>query len=386
VLKHPAQIDNMLLVETLKNNGFDFSSLPADVKQAVNVVLESPVSPQVEVLDEVVFKIAKEKRPADPAVLKAENQFMNEPGNDGFNTMVPEKVTYEFEKGGEVSDWGYVWSGDIVTKGERFGIQSPYEMIANDALSYITTLIEDFGDLKGLSEIDGKNWSSWNEVAEDVIKRNLRLNRSERENWDYTEDKYTDNNRVSLDVSLIAKKIISNVDFDNAVKLLTKNPSNNPNNIKKIIKNSLRKPLTTKLIDVIKVYRGIGTEKNKTYGGTDDGMGKFYTDNVTMAEWFAGISAYDEQTEKYHRTGQKGYVEQATISFKKPYVIDKSYPGYDISDGIDSFHIYMNQISEAGSVDKFKNDLVALDYDGIILKDNATNYYSDGLYNIYIKF
>jgi hypothetical protein len=38
-----------------------------------------------------------------------------------------------------------------------------------------------------------------------------------------------------------------------------------------------------------KVYRGVGNTINYTYNGSDDGMGIFYTDNIIMAKWFAGL-------------------------------------------------------------------------------------------------
>jgi len=37
----------------------------------------------------------------------------------------------------------------------------------------------------------------------------------------------------------------------------------------------------------LKAPGGIGKNINKTYGGNDDGIGVFWTDNLTMAKWFA---------------------------------------------------------------------------------------------------
>ena len=49
-----------------------------------------------------------------------------------------------------------------------------------------------------------------------------------------------------------------------------------------------RKYISTSILEYLsnknKVYRGIGDRINKTYGGvSDDGMGTFWTDNLTMA-------------------------------------------------------------------------------------------------------
>jgi hypothetical protein len=49
------------------------------------------------------------------------------------------------------------------------------------------------------------------------------------------------------------------------------------------------------------VYRGIGDRINATYNGSDDGMGTFWTDNLTMAKWFAGLIDYDVNTDRYEK-------------------------------------------------------------------------------------
>lgn len=131
----------------------------------------------------------------------------------------------------------------------------------------------------------------------------------------------------------------------------------------------------------IKAYRGVGGESlNATYGGSDDGMGVFYTNNLTMAKWFAGLIDYDVDTERYETISTKGKVIEKTLNFTNPYIIDSDDEDYD------SFQTYMDEIDETGGVDNYKSDLIANNYDGIILKNCITNYYEDGVYDIYIEF
>lgn len=134
----------------------------------------------------------------------------------------------------------------------------------------------------------------------------------------------------------------------------------------------------------IKVYRGIGSIINTTYGGvSDDGLGVFWTDNIIMAKWFAGMVEYDSDKEEYVSIeNSNGKIIESTIKFNHPYVIN--YYGED-EDDIDSFQIYMNEIEDTGGVEKYKKKLLNEGYDGIELLNNSTNYYKDGTYNIYIE-
>lgn len=130
----------------------------------------------------------------------------------------------------------------------------------------------------------------------------------------------------------------------------------------------------------IKAYRGVGKNINKTYGGNDDGIGVFWTDNLTMAKWFAGLIDYDVNTEKYENISTDGKILEKTLSFLNPYIINSDDEDYD------SFQHYMDNIKNFGSVEKYKSYLIKNDYDGIILKNNNTNYYEEGVYDIYIEF
>ncbi len=138
----------------------------------------------------------------------------------------------------------------------------------------------------------------------------------------------------------------------------------------------------------IKVFRGVGGENvNATYGGiSDDGMGIFYTDNKRMANQFAGTEKFNPDKGEYESTKGKGKVEESNISFDRPYVIDRTNEKHNLDEGQDAVQIYFDQIKENGGVEAFKNKLLKEGYDGIILKENNTNYYEDGTYNVYIKF
>lgn len=135
-----------------------------------------------------------------------------------------------------------------------------------------------------------------------------------------------------------------------------------------------------------KIYRGVGERINVMYGdGTDEGMGIFWTDNLIMAKWFAGMIDYNPTTERYEKISDKGKVLEKTITFNKPYIIDETHKDYDIDNFYDSFQIYINEIKTHGGVELFKKYLLYENYDGIILEGCTTNYYNDGTYTIYIK-
>jgi hypothetical protein len=129
------------------------------------------------------------------------------------------------------------------------------------------------------------------------------------------------------------------------------------------------------------VYRGIGDRINATYGKvSDDGMGVFWTDNLTMAKWFAGLIDYSVDTDRYENIkGSKGKILTKEIKFENPYVVDSDDEDYD------SFQVYMDEIYDADGVDKYKEMLIEKNYDGIILRNCSTNYYENGTYDIFIE-
>jgi hypothetical protein len=109
-------------------------------------------------------------------------------------------------------------------------------------------------------------------------------------------------------------------------------------------------------------------------------MGVFWTDNLTMAKWFAGLIDYSVDTDRYENIkGSKGKILTKEIKFENPYVVDSDDEDYD------SFQVYMDEIYDAGGVDKYKEMLIEKNYDGIILRNCSTNYYENGTYDIFIE-
>jgi hypothetical protein len=151
--------------------------------------------------------------------------------------------------------------------------------------------------------------------------------------------------------------------------------------LRKFIATTIREYLNENYhFNNLKAYRGIGKNINKTYGGNDDGIGVFWTDNLTMAKWFAGLIDYNVNTDRYEDISTEGKILEKTLSFLNPYVINSDDEDYD------SFQQYMGEINSFGGVIKYKSYLIKNGYDGIILKNNNTNYYYDGVYDIYIEF
>ena len=131
-----------------------------------------------------------------------------------------------------------------------------------------------------------------------------------------------------------------------------------------------------------KVYRGVGSRINATYGKgpSDDGMGVFWVDNLTMAKWFAGLIEYSIDTDRYEKIkNAKGTILKKDIQFTNPYIINSRDENWD------SFQVYMKEIKKYSSANNYKKMLKQNNHDGIILKNNNTNYYEDGEYTIYIE-
>lgn len=120
-----------------------------------------------------------------------------------------------------------------------------------------------------------------------------------------------------------------------------------------------------------------------TYGGVSDiGLGIFFTDNKTMASWFAGMVEYDPEFDKYVKfINSKGRLVKARLEIKNPMVFDNASGEFE-----DSAEEYFDAIKKAGNVHKFKHNLVYDGYDGVIVKDATMNYYADGGYTIYVVF
>jgi hypothetical protein len=134
----------------------------------------------------------------------------------------------------------------------------------------------------------------------------------------------------------------------------------------------------------IDVFKGINrSEVNYTYGGVnDDGIGQFYTDNIVMAKWFAGLTDYDVDVDRYVDIDGDGEVITQNIQIDNPYIIR----GEEDNEDVDSVQVYFNEIKSNGGVVKYRNSLIKRGYDGIIVLNGTTNYYEDGTYTIYVVF
>lgn len=137
---------------------------------------------------------------------------------------------------------------------------------------------------------------------------------------------------------------------------------------------------TTKKFDKFEIAKPVA---NAPYNATpDNGIGIFFTDNPTMAKWFAGMVEFDGEKGEYVNTHNGGRLVMAKAKLESPYVIKGTDPDNE-DDGVQE---YFDQIKKAGGADKFKNALVDKGHDGIVIEDCNTNYYEDGTYKVVIVF
>jgi hypothetical protein len=123
---------------------------------------------------------------------------------------------------------------------------------------------------------------------------------------------------------------------------------------------------------------------NPLYGeaAPDHGLGIFFTNNLTMAKWFAGLSEYDpEQAEDYIPTGRNGVIMVARLNIANPWTpqdqgLDEEDPG----------QAYFNAVTRAGNGTNLKRLLAEQGHDGVVVKGMTTNYYGEGTYDMYVIF
>ncbi len=111
---------------------------------------------------------------------------------------------------------------------------------------------------------------------------------------------------------------------------------------------------------------------------SDNDMGLFFTDNLIMAKYFAGIHEYSVTFEDYVQK-DSGYIYKVDLNISNPYIIESDDEDYD------SVQIWFNLIKENGLIN-FKSELIDNGYDSVILKDAITYYYADGTYSTIIVF
>lgn len=122
---------------------------------------------------------------------------------------------------------------------------------------------------------------------------------------------------------------------------------------------------------------------NPTYGGiTDHNLGIFFTDNLTMAKWFAGLIEYDN--DKYvNIENSNGEVISAKLNIKNPWILSDHVQNIDIDD---PGQTYFDTVENMGGGQKMRETLQEKGYDSVIVENATTNYYEDGSFNMYIVF
>lgn len=124
---------------------------------------------------------------------------------------------------------------------------------------------------------------------------------------------------------------------------------------------------------------------NPVYGtdAPDRGLGVFFTDNLVMAAWFAGIVDFDPDEGDYVRTGQAGRVLSASLSVKRPWVLQEHV---DDIDQDDPGQTYFETVERMGGGERMRELLSDQGYDCVVVHGMTTNYYRDGSYSIYVLF
>lgn len=90
----------------------------------------------------------------------------------------------------------------------------------------------------------------------------------------------------------------------------------------------------------------------------------------------------NQEANKLHRKLFKDIDELSLYVVPK---VNVENPEYNITIGMYNINQYMDEIETSGGVEKYKQNLIDKNHDGIILKNNTTNYYEDGTYDIYIE-
>lgn len=117
-----------------------------------------------------------------------------------------------------------------------------------------------------------------------------------------------------------------------------------------------------------------------TYGGApDNGVGIFFTDNEIMAKWFAGLTEYSIDHDRYiDKPGENGRVIHAKVKLENPFIIGGNN---EDDDGVQE---YFREIEDAGGAQEFREKLIDHEFDGVIIENCTTNYYEGGDYTVFI--
>jgi len=139
---------------------------------------------------------------------------------------------------------------------------------------------------------------------------------------------------------------------------------------------------TTRKFTSFKINSEISTN---TYGGTtDQALGIFFTDNIIMAKWFAGLIEYSLNYDKYVKTDNtNGQIISAKLNMKNPWILKDHIDDIDVDD---PGQTYFQTVDSMGGGENMRKTLQEQGYDGVIVNNMNTNYYADGDYNIYVVF
>lgn len=120
---------------------------------------------------------------------------------------------------------------------------------------------------------------------------------------------------------------------------------------------------------------------NHVYGsGPDNGLGIFFTDNKTMAKWFAGGIEYDCDVDSYVTTGKENsFIITAEVSMNKTLEILNENEKFE-----DSIQQYFALIEKVGGAQELRQILISEGYDSIFVGNATTNYYEEGTYDMYV--
>jgi len=119
---------------------------------------------------------------------------------------------------------------------------------------------------------------------------------------------------------------------------------------------------------------------NETYGKViDNGLGIFFTDNETMAKYFAGVYRYSDNEIYEYIPNKSGYLVTAEITMNKTLKIENLQESFE-----DSIQQYFALIEKVGGADKLREILISEGFDSIKVSDATTNYYEDNTYDVYV--
>jgi hypothetical protein len=106
----------------------------------------------------------------------------------------------------------------------------------------------------------------------------------------------------------------------------------------------------------------------------DQGLGIFFTDNLEMANYFAGLIEFNPDTGKYVEIDNPtGRVIKVNLDIKDPWVLQDMIDEDEIDE--DPGQTYLDIVEQQGGGSEFREFLIDASYDSVIVKNVETNYY-----------